>query len=230
MGCDETARVEVGVGEMMFEPARDGSVQLGAKASQQAVVCHLLQQAVLEGVLAIACHEGVRQGPDHGALDQLVELAIDRVQDERILEHARPEPPAHDGGVLEHPPRGCPQSVDAGAEKALHGVRHGDVAKIRGRAPPPLFLRDDAPRGHGLQHLLDEERVALGAIHDKAGEGLGQVVLSEHGVDESQRLGRAEARQSDLVGDRLEQPAEKPLLRKRESRDEHDQGRTIQLE
>ena len=88
------------------------------------------------------------------------------------------------------------EPVDAGGEDRLHGGRHAGVLDRAGEAVGAALALQVAALGQLADDLLDEERVALGALVDQLAEPVergvlaGQVAQQLAGVRLAERLER----------------------------------------
>ena len=143
------------LGEEPLDALAHAPVELEAALAQDAAVGGLLHQRVREEVLQLRQPLAL---PDELDPQQLAELRVelDARGDDR-LEHPSQEAPPHHRRDLQDLLDVLLQPVDPGQDDPLDRLRHGDGLGPLRRAPA-----DD---------LLEEERVALGALEEALGLG-----------------------------------------------------------
>ena len=110
---------------------------------------------------------------------------------------ARQEPhqelPADHRGQLHRAFAVLAETVQAGHDDALDGVGHAHLAETFHEAVAAVLPPEDAQIEEGLGHLLDEQRHALGLLHEGGLEFCGELRCPEDAARHGQRLGLGEA-------------------------------------
>ena len=151
--ADDLVRLERG--STLRESIREALVELRAGGLRQRLVGGIPNQGVTEPVRLVVQEQPVGIGTDqvlpHERSQHRPELHVHMLGHERlqsaVVEHA-----PDDGSALQHRALGRLELVEAGGEQRLDRRRHADV--------PVGGVPDER------DHLLDEQRVALGAAPD----------------------------------------------------------------
>ena len=89
-----------------------------------------------------------------------------------------------DGRGLDDGPLLVAEAVEARSHERVDRCRDGEVGEIAGGLPAAVRLAQQAVVDEHRQHLLDEERVALGSRHDPSAERCGDPVAAEQVLDD----------------------------------------------
>ncbi len=139
-----------------------------AAFDQQGVVGNLLSESVLEGVLDAGCRlplvDELARLQDRQHLLQLAAAGRSHLSDHRD----RRLPPDHRYRLQQFLLL-SPQPIYARGQYALHRRRQPHLRQLARRLHCPI-PHQRALVEQGLHHLLDEERIALGALDDHAFE------------------------------------------------------------
>ena len=182
------------LGVLLDERARDRGVNRAAALAELRAVGHLLGQRVLEGIQRLGVElllidELARDEVSKRVFEVLRRQVEDPLQDrlgELLADHRSP---------LQHGLLACSEPVDPRGEDGLHAGRHR-ILLHRRREPVGAALALKAPAlDERLHELLDEERVASGALADQ----LRQPVQGGIGAEQvrQQRLGRLGAQRGE---------------------------------
>jgi hypothetical protein len=171
--------------ELPDEPLRDGSVKLGSKTPEQTPVHDLLRQEVLEHELPIALDGRGLLAANQGARFQSRKLLIDGPVGERVGDGPFPEAATDDRGILENPFHFSIQSVDAGTEKALDGVRNLNELVVAGRDQHAVLLAQGAILEQGPAEFLQKEGIASRSSGDAIEQPIRHVVGLEQSVEQA---------------------------------------------
>ncbi len=151
------------VGVEMLDGLDHPRVERAAAILEQARVGHLVGEGVPERVLH------VREEAD--LVQELAGLQQAQVAPHRLLAHVRDllqererDVLADHGGGLQEALGLDGQAVDAGGQDRLHGGRHLHLLDFAGEAVVAARAREHLGLGEGVHALLEEERVALGAL------------------------------------------------------------------
>ena len=180
----ELGRVRLGIRRVdPFEHLPDPAVRPGAPAGRKLLVERIANEAVREP----------KPPADLGDLDDHVG-GQSRVQDvERLVAG---DPPEGEQGELAADDRCAHEQVGTGLGQVGQALRDHLPDGRRDRGAPGVLEADQPPLGREQpDHLLDEQRVALGAVVDRRGQGLGRI-----------DLGREREEAGDVV---LGQPAQR---------------------
>ena len=185
----EVVRLRLGalVDRPATEPLCERSMQARSLALREAAVGDVANQDVPEAIRELA-----RQGRDglvgqELTLDEALERGGDVERRVELLERTAPEDATDERAVPEHRAAVGRQAVDACRDQRLHRVRDP-------RGGAVALLREQSDR------LLDEERVALRLVEERASDRVGQPHLLGQRVDELLRLG--ERQRAELDRDR----------------------------
>ncbi len=91
---------------------------------------------------------------------------------------------AHDGGPLDHGAFVLVQPVEASCEERLDRRRHANGADVAGCRPVSIVADEQTVVDQHQQHLLDEQRVALGGLSDPRLDLLGKTGAAEKVPDQ----------------------------------------------
>jgi hypothetical protein len=153
------------------KPCREARVQLGTEQPRHRCVRDVADQYVVEAKAVVAGEERAVRADELLAGEGEQRATEARAVLQQRLDGSAVEEPALDRCALHHSALLGLEAVDARREKRLdrgwNGVRAG--AWIVGK--------------HG-EHLLDEQRVALGGLHDPAANLLGDILFAQESVDE----------------------------------------------
>ena len=114
-------------------------------------------------------------------LSESITLLVDADRD-------RPEAAADHGAAEERVARRRVEEVDPRRDHAVDGVRDRDVRQPLGRGPAPVPALERTLVDEHVQHLLEEERVALRVGQHAVPHLLRHVRLAEERGDELGRL------------------------------------------
>ena len=145
---------------LRFEPGSEPRVEIGAELLRHGCVGDVSDQHVVEAEAVVALVERSvrseqllsRQGEEDAAQPVRAERRRQELRDGAAVE----QPPL-DRSALEHRPLTRLEAVDAGGEERMNRRRHGVVCRV------------GIVGEHG-EHLLDEQRVALGRVDDAIAE------------------------------------------------------------
>ena len=167
----------------------------GPPRDRERPVGHVPDQRVREAVLGVP-----REARD--GLRSQEALRLERGEDvreirtpERAGERLRPEAPSHHGRLLQRSLLEGRERVDPGGEDREHRVRQRRGRRVGARDPAIGLANDDAFVDQPSDHLLEEQRVALGLLGHAGTQVSGQLRALEESCDEVLAL---------FVGQRLE--------------------------
>jgi hypothetical protein len=139
-------------------------VERAAPLAEEPAVRHLLGERVLEGVLGV--------GVEARLVEELPRLEMGQAPAKVLLRQLGDGPQqgqrhllADDGGLLQELSVLDREPVHAGGEHRLDRGRHPDLRQRDGQAVATALAREGPGLDEGAHALLQEERVALGAVH-----------------------------------------------------------------
>ena len=145
----------------------DPSVEVTAPVGEEAPVGHLMRERVLEGVLEV--------GEEARLVDELGRLKVSQPATERLLVLVRDRLEESEGNVLpddrgnlEEPLLLGRQAVDARGQDGLHRSGHVDRGQVVRQLVVASLARQRTRLDQRPDALLDEERVALGALDQES--------------------------------------------------------------
>ena len=163
-------------------------------------------QGVLEGV--------VRLGEQAGLVEELRGLEMGEAAVQGVfgqlgdgLQQGQGDLMANDGRGLQQPLRLGRQPVDARGQDRLHRGRHLDGRQRLRQAVGPRLAHQPLRFHQGVHALLQEERVALGALDQQGFERRQAGVIPQQGMQERLGAGRWQRVQPQLRVGGLVAPA-----------------------
>ena len=180
------------------QPAREALVQIGPLLLRHRLVRSITDQQMPEPERVLASElRPVR--PDQLLAGQCQQPGPN-VRARRLLAERRDGPGmehlALDRSALDHRALVGVEPVQARGQEQVDRRRHGDVRQILDRSPRTALESEEAVVDQHREHLLDEERVALGGLEDPVTRDLRDVGSPEEVVDELRRI---------VAGQRLKQ-------------------------
>ena len=158
---------------LRFDPGSEPRVEIGAELLRHGCIRDVSDQDVVEAEAVVALVERpvrpeqllARQGEEDAA------QPVRAVRRQELRDRAAVEQPPLDRSALEHRPLTRLEPVDAGREERLNRRRHGVVCCL------------GIVGEHG-EHLLDEQRVALGRVDDAIAERGSDVAVVHQPLDQ----------------------------------------------
>ena len=170
--------IDVAVGCNLVDPLGHAAMQVAALVARQRAVGDIPGERVLERKLAQPRHDGVRLGNDQSAPAQGGDLVL-------VDAHRRrPEDAPHDGTAPQGIPLTCLEQIHPRRDDAVDRIRNPNLGQAARCRPCPTLPLESALLDQHLQHLLDEERVALGARQDRRPHVVGRLGVAEQRRDE----------------------------------------------
>ena len=169
------------------------------------VIGDVLRERMLEAVFGLGVGRALVDELGHAQASQpLAHLAA--VQLEELLHERFAKAPPHHRGDLEQVLFPVGETIDAGGEYSLNGGGDTDLGHIA-RQPVGTPLADEGVvLGEGVDHLLDEEWVAGGAVANSFAELVQTRAVAEQVAQQLGELGFAEGAQRDLLIVRVPRP------------------------
>jgi len=184
------------LGNRLLHRLTDPTMERLAARVQQALIGHLLDERVLEGVLApggpVGCRQELRV---YQRLEVLTEMR--GVLDD-VRQHLHGEGlPDHRGRLQELPLPGI-EAIDAGHHQLVDRAGDGDRSDLLGRTEPALDVFDRALVDERADDLLDVEGIAPRLLLDQLTRRVWQVFLPEQMVEHAPGAAGVERAKLDL--------------------------------
>jgi hypothetical protein len=177
-------------------------VELRAHLFRQSCIRRIAHEAVGEGEGVLARHLRIRSAEEVAAHEPL-QLSREMRPDVRRRELGDLAPQEHrsdNRGALDHDPLVGIERVEPRSQQRLDGRGQANVVQLAGRKPVPVGLRQVTLVDEHPEELLEEERVALGALGHNPVHLLGDVGRAEDVCDELARVVRGERLERDVSG------------------------------
>lgn len=165
--------------ELLLDGCRRPTVQLDPLLLEQTLIGHVLGEGVLEEVLEF----GVRPLPDQVGVLEVGQARVERGSDGGDpLYHLVEELSSHHRRLPKHPSPGGVQPIDPGRDHPPDRRGHLGTLQLAGDSPAVVVAAQSAGLDQGVDDLLDEERIPVGAGDDEADQlARGVVDLQERG-------------------------------------------------
>ena len=151
----------------LFDPFRRLDVRPPSFGARQARVRDVADENVLEDPLPLAGNRGRQLLAQKLAPPQRLERGVEVVDVDEAGQGPVPEDAADDRRALRDPPLVGRQQIEPGEDHRLDGVRDLDLVDAGARAPAALLPHEQPFADQVADDLLEEERVAGGALEDQ---------------------------------------------------------------
>ena len=157
------------------DPVGEARVQTSAPSLAQASVGDLARERMLEDVLDFPLERG--SGPPADEVPAFEHSQIRIGSFNQLVDRTGPEHAPDHGRGLKRCLLRVVQEVDPRSEDGLHRIRDLEARGHVIRAPASVSALEHARIDETAEHLLDEERIALGALDDQLADRGRQVEL-----------------------------------------------------